>query len=159
MSFHHFTRSKALRPGVSDSDEGDVEPDVVAPSAATHPVSVPPSSQEIVRSKVETMERSESMSAELAEPVPVPATPFPEETSPPRGEPGLQGSAGLLPAGIPLGCPGSQADPTTPARGQTRIDSRRTWNIDRSRCSRRPRTLRERRLQLVSPPPPQKKNY
>jgi len=105
MSFHHFTRSKALRPGVSDSDEGDVEPDVVAPSAATHPVSVPPSSQEIVRSKVETMERSESMSAELAEPVPVLATPFPRKRHPPGASPVCKGLQAFSLRGFPWDAP------------------------------------------------------
>ena len=89
--------------------------------AATHPVSVPLSSHEFVGSNVETVEGLESMSAELAESVPVPATPFPVEASPLGGGPGLQGSASPLLAGIFLGCPGSQADPNTLARGQTSI--------------------------------------
>jgi len=42
MSYHHFTRCKARTPSVSDSDEGDVEPDDVTHGAAAHPVSEPP---------------------------------------------------------------------------------------------------------------------
>jgi len=33
---YHFTRSKAVRPNVPDYYEDDVEPDDVAPAAATH---------------------------------------------------------------------------------------------------------------------------
>ena len=64
---------------MSDSDEGDVEPDNVAPGAATYPVSVPLSSHEIVRSIVEAVSGPESMSAEPAGSVPVPTTPASEE--------------------------------------------------------------------------------
>jgi len=83
--------------------------------AATHPVSVPLFSHEFVGSNVETVEGLESMS------VPVPATSLPVEASPLGGGPGLQGSASPLLAGIFLGCPGSQADLNTLARGQTSI--------------------------------------
>ena len=118
MAYLHITRSKASRPNLSNFDEGDVEPDDVAPGAATHPVSVPPSSHEIVRSQVEAVGGLESMSTELAEPVPVPATPSPEETPLPGGGPGTPGSVSPLQAGLPLGCPGSQTDPVTLITGQ-----------------------------------------
>jgi len=98
--------------------EGDVDPDVVAPGAATHSIPVPPSS-EFVRSQVETVEGSESLSTELAEPVPVPASPSQKETPLSGGGPGFCGSVRLSPAGFNLGCPGSQTDPTTTVRGQT----------------------------------------
>jgi len=58
------------------------------------------------------------MSTELAEPVPVPATPSAEETPLHGGGSGAPGSVSPLQAGLPLGCPGSQADPTTLVRGQ-----------------------------------------
>jgi len=138
MSFHHFTRSKALRPGVSDSDEGDVEPDVVAPSAATHPVSVPPSSQEIVRSKVETMERPESMSAELAEPVPVLATPFPRKRHP-------QGRARSARVCRPSPCGDSP--------GMPRQSGRPDHTSQRTDENRFPPDLEYRSQPLQSPPP------
>jgi len=64
---------------VSDSDEGDVEPDDVAPVAAIYPVLVPPSSHEIERSIVEAVSGPESMSAEPAGPVTIPTTPASEE--------------------------------------------------------------------------------
>ena len=95
---------------MSDSDEGDVEPDDIAPSAATHPVSVPPSSHEIVRSQVEAVRGPESMPTG---PVPVRATLSPEETPFSGGGPSIAESVGPLLAGILLGCPGSHADLTT----------------------------------------------
>ena len=117
--------------------EGDVEPDVVAPGAATHSIPVPPSSK-FVRSQVETVEGSESLSTELAEPVPVPASPSQEETPLSGGGPGFCGSVRLSPAGFNLECPGSQTDPTTTVRGQTYTCMHcQKWNIDRARCSRR----------------------
>ena len=120
MSFLHFTRSKARRPNVSDSDEGDIEPDDVAPGAATHPVLETPSFHTPVRSRDEAARGPESQSTESAGPVPVPAAPSPDEAPPSGDGPGLSGSAGPPLAGVPLGCPGSRAGPTTadsPVRG------------------------------------------
>ena len=120
MSFLHFTRSKARRPNVSDSDEGDIEPDDVAPGAATHPVLETPSFHTPVRLRDEAARGPESMSTESAGPVPVPAAPSPDEAPPSGDGPGLSGSAGPLLAGVPLRCPGSRAGPTTadsPVRG------------------------------------------
>jgi len=60
---------------------GDAEPDDVAPVTATHfPLDMPPSSPAPVRPRVEAAGEPESMSAEPAGPVPVPATPSPEDT-------------------------------------------------------------------------------
>jgi len=99
------------------SDEGDVEPDDVAPVAATHPVLYVIPSSAPVRSRDEA----------ATEPVNVGragwvrAAPSPERTPLSGGGPGFPGPAGSLLAGVTLRCPGSQAGPTTvdtPDRGQ-----------------------------------------
>jgi len=82
MSNQHFTRSNVHRPNVSDSDEGNVEHDDVAPGAATHLVLETPSLHAPVRSMVEDVGGPESMSAEPAGPVAVRATLSPEEAHP-----------------------------------------------------------------------------
>ena len=82
-------------------DEGDVEPDDVAPGAATHPVSDMPSTHAPVRPRDVAARGPESVSAELAGPVPVHATPSPEEAPLSGGSPGFPGPGGLLLAGVP----------------------------------------------------------
>ena len=88
--------------------------------AATHSVSETPSFHAPVRSIVEAARGPESMSAEPAGPVPIPATPSLEEPPPLGDGPGCPGSAGPSSRGFPWDAPAVvQIRPCTADRAYT----------------------------------------
>ena len=95
---HHFTRSKALRPSVSQDVPSDVEPVDITPDTET---------SGFVRLQVTAAREPESVPQQLAEP---PSAPAPVE-----GESGETGS-GSSPRGVPPSAPGGRVDPV---EGQT----------------------------------------
>jgi len=98
MTLPHYTRSKALKFNISESNEA--KPDDVPPSATYISYNRPPFTSIPVRPYVEAVREPESMSAEPVGPVPAPATPFPEDTPLSEGGPGSLGPAGSLYTGV-----------------------------------------------------------
>ena len=99
----HYSRSKAHGPNIPASEEGDVEPDCVAPVAATHPVSDIPATTP-VRSSVAAAGQPGSMATESAGPVSVPSS-SPEGKPSSGGGPGTSGPVGSPQMGVFLGYP------------------------------------------------------
>jgi len=99
----HYSRSKAHGPNIPASEEGDVEPDCVAPVAATHPVSDIPATTP-VRSSVAAAGEPGSMATESAGPVSVPST-SPEGKPSSGGGPGTSGPVGSPQMGVFFGYP------------------------------------------------------
>ena len=99
----HYSRSKAHGPNIPASEEGDVEPDCVAPVAATHPVSDIPATTP-VRSSVAAAGEPGSMATESAGSVSVPSS-SPEGKPSSGGGPGTSGPVGSPQMGVFLGYP------------------------------------------------------
>jgi len=98
-----YTRSRAR----SELADSDIEPSDTAPSAATSPL---PSI--FVGRNVVAAEGPESVSTELAGPVPAPADSVPAGSPPSSGSHGVSGSAGPSQVGVSaLGYPSGLADP------------------------------------------------
>ena len=108
MMASYYTRSKVPRSSeIKPSECSDVEPGDAAPSAAA--TSLPLST--IVRPNVASVEESESMATEPAEPVSAHPSPAGRPTS--LGGPGVEGPENSSLAGVcTLGYPSGQAGPS-----------------------------------------------
>jgi len=96
MTSPHYTRSKARKFYVSESDEGNVEPDDAPPTAYyTSYISFnrSPFTSTFVRQYVEAVREPESKSAEPAGLMPVPSTSSPADAPSSEGGPGCLGPA------------------------------------------------------------------
>ena len=110
----YFTRSKAVKTTLPSSEEGDVEPDDVAPVAATHTKSGIPSSTHfpLVDSEDTSVLEAESMSTEPTGPVSISIPVLhPERGHPAGGGHGLSGPSADRQVAVTLRAPSGHVGP------------------------------------------------